>query len=148
APVDKPAAAPEANPPVAEASATQGIALGQPEAVNAPAQRPVPKPAPPKPDGKGTDGKGTDGKGTGGKAEAKPARTDTKKIDTKKTDAKKSDTAAKPAADEAPAPDLAQQRALAIVEYLLQAGAGLDQVAVAGEGPPAGQRNVAFALRP
>ncbi|KQT81764.1 hypothetical protein ASG51_20310 [Methylobacterium sp. Leaf465] len=45
-------------------------------------------------------------------------------------------TEAKPAAQPEPAPDLAQGRALAIVEYLLQAGLRFEQVAAAPAGSP------------
>lgn len=63
----------------------------------------------------------------------------------------KSETAkpeAKPAAPADPEPDLVQQRALAVVEYLLQAGLRPDQVAAAPAGTirPASQ-GVGFALR-
>jgi OmpA-OmpF porin, OOP family len=59
---------------------------------------------------------------------------------------------AKPAPKPEPAPepsgeDLARLRAQAVLEYLLQAGAGIDQVALT-EGPAGERRSVALALAP
>ena len=65
-------------------------------------------------------------------------------------EAKPGRPAPKPAPKPEPEPsgdDLARLRAQVVVEYLLQAGAGIDQVAVAED--PAGERRaVVLALRP
>ena len=63
---------------------------------------------------------------------------------------KKAAGKAERAADPAPAepePDLARLRAQVIVEYLLQAGAGADQVAAAAGAPEAGAQSVVLTLR-
>ncbi|WP_336485583.1 flagellar motor protein MotB [Methylobacterium nigriterrae] len=85
------------------------------------------------------------------KAEAKPAKTHDKAHD--KAHAKSGEkpkpsdtTAAQP--DPMPDQDLPHQRALAIVEYLLEAGVGADQVAAAPAGTTPGDRQaIAFTLR-
>ncbi len=66
--------------------------------------------------------------------------------------AAKGKPAAKSAAKPEPAPepsgeDLARLRAQAVLDYLLQAGAGADQVAL-GDGPAGERRSVALAPSP
>lgn len=113
------------------------------------ASRPAGKPGQPeltrpKPAEKGKDGKAKDAK-----ADSRP---DAKATDAKATDAKPKDP--RPGATEkpeAPVPeaptDLARQRALVVVEYLLQAGLGFDQVSALSGESPAERTAVAFEAR-
>lgn len=80
--------------------------------------------------------KGSDKQDSKDKSLAKTAPRTAPKTAPKTDSAKRApgQTDAKPAATAEPGPDLAQQRALAIVDYLLQAGLRPDQVAIAAGG--------------
>ncbi|MGU3540047.1 hypothetical protein [Methylobacterium sp. A54F] len=154
-----PAPPPNAPKPAADAPAEAGAAAETPPLP--PADKPdahkdkksAGKPDPKKADPKKADQKKADQKKPDTDRTAKDTTKDTTK-DTVRDSAKA--TPPKPAAakpeggsgEEAPPPDLPRQRALAIVEYLLQAGVPAEQVAAAPAEPAQPKRfEVGFALR-
>lgn len=151
-------AAPPAEAKVADAAGTQGIANAPAKPIPAKSETPA-KPAEAKPAAKGaatsTDRKPAPGAKDTKDSNSKDANSkDAKAKDAKSKDAKSKDAKSKDANDtkpvkdsaEAPEPDLARLRAGAVVDYLLQAGAALDQVVVADK--PSDRPGIAFALLP
>ena len=119
---------------VADAGQTQGIANAAPKPESA-----KPEPAKPEPAKTGETKPG---------AKAVPAKDAKGSKDTKASKDTKPTKDAKAGKEtaEAPEPDLPRLRAGAVVEYLLQAGAGLDQVVVADK--PSERPGIAFAVLP
>ncbi|MCJ2074161.1 BON domain-containing protein [Methylobacterium sp. HMF5984] len=97
------------------------------------------KPDPAKVDATKPDAKASDKKAAPASKDAKPAK-DAKPRDAKPKDAKPRE------ATEAPEPDLARLRAGVVVEYLLQAGAGVEQLSIADK--PSDRPGIAFAVLP